>query len=107
MSVVGDDKFAVTGVSLSGESVYVKVLNSKFEVLEAYRAFSHTFNRGSACIHQESGLIVPMQVRSSTSRKLMWRLTSPVVTKTDSDVPTDESIPVIPDEEEEEGEQAA
>ena len=111
MSVVGDDKFAVTGVSLSGESVYVKVLNSKFEVLEAYRAFSQTFNRGSAIASiakfQESGLIVPMQVRSSTGRKLIWRLTSPVVTKIDSDVPTDESIPVIPDEEEEEGEQAA
>ena len=74
-------------------------MNSKFEVLEAYRAFSHTCNRDPAIASiakfQESGLIVPMQVRSSTGRKLMWRLTSPVVTKIDSDVPTDESIPVI------------
>ena len=96
MSVVGDDKFAVTGVSLSGESVYVKVLNSKFEVLEAYRAFSHTFNRAPAIASiakfQESGLIVPMQVRSSTVKNLLWRLTSPVVAKIDSEVPTDKSI---------------
>ena len=100
MSVVGDDKFAVTGVSYFVDSVYVKVLNSKFEVLEAYRAFSQTFIMGSAIASiakfQESGLIVPMQVNSGTGRKLMWKLTSPVVTKIDSDVPTDESIPVDP-----------